>query len=390
MPWKVSHVVNERMKLVTRYEAGERMTDLAREFGISRKTAYKILKRYRESGPKGLYDLSRAPHSSPQKTPKAMVKLVLDLKDRYPTWGAKKIRWKLRFDHVGLAIPSAHTIHRILDREGLVKRRKRKKRILYSSNRLRSSRAPNDIWSADFKGHFRLGTKSYCYPLTISDHYSRFLLGCEALSSTKMIPATTFFRRVFEEYGLPKVIRTDNGAPFASWGLLGLTKLSAYWLKLGIELERIDPGHPEQNGRHERMHLTLKQDTARPPAANMLAQQERFDNFRTMYNEERPHEALMMRRPREMYQASNRSLPPENEPLEYPLHDLTLFVYGTGVVRVPRSNRLVHLSNALAREYVGLREIDDDTWLVSFSYVNLGVIRPRERRLQAFDLVEEE
>ena len=365
------------------------MTDLVREFGISRKTGYKILKRYRRLGPAGLYDLSRAPHHCPHRTDDATVALVLGLKARFPTWGAKKLRFELLRREPGLGFPSIDTIHRILRRNGLVKKRKRRQRITYSSGPLRRSAAPNDIWSADYKGHFRLGNRAYCYPLTIGDHYSRYLLECEALECTKSVPARTVFERVFEEYGLPDVIRTDNGSPFASRSLMGLTKLSVYWLKLGIDIERIEPGHPEQNGRHERMHLTLKQETTRPAAQNMLAQQERFDEFCRVYNTERPHEALGMRRPDDVYQASSRPLPSPVPDPEYPNHDDVVRVARSGQIRVPGHRNLLFLAHPLSGELVGLRELDDDRWLVSFAHIHLGVINRIEPRIRPFDVKDE-
>jgi hypothetical protein len=269
----------------------------------------------------------------------------------------------------------------------LVKTRKRRNRITYSGGSLRDSTSPNDIWAADYKGHFRLGDGPYCYPLTITDHQSRYLLACEALDNTKALPARTVFGQVFRKFGLPKVIRTDNGAPFASRGLLGLTKLSVYWLKLGIDLERIDPGHPEQNGRHERMHLTLKNETTRPAASNTLAQQERFDSFRQIFNCERPHESLGMKLPCAVYRPSRRTYP-DNGPgdPEYPLHDVACRVYAGGIFRPPGTPKTHYLCHALSGELVGLRELENDRWLVSFAHVDLGIIDLQNRCLEPCDL----
>ena len=388
MPWKSSCLVNERMKFVTRLEAGERMTDLTRELGISRKTGYKIWKRYKKAGPTGLYDESRAPRSSPHRTTEAMVALILELKSKYPTWGAKKLRWRLRRDHRGLKVPSIDTIHRILARHNLVKTRRRRSRFTYNSGALQFSTLPNDIWAVDYKGHFRLGAGPYCYPLTITDHESRFLLACEALDNTKALPARHVFEQVFSEFGLPKVIRSDNGAPFASRGLLGLTKLSVFWLKLGIDLERIEPGHPEQNGRHERMHFKLKNETTRPAASNALAQQERFDLFRDVFNCERPHESIGMRPPAVVYRPSKRSYPTGGpaDP-EYPLHDITRRVHGGGLFRPPNTTKTYYLCHALSGELVGLRELKDDCWLVSFAHVDLGVINLRTQSFEPNDVL---
>lgn len=388
MPWKASCLVNERMKFVARLEAGERMTDLSREFEISRKTGYKIWKRYKKLGPAGLYDESRVPRSCPHRTTEAVVELILGVKSQYPTWGAKKLRWRLRRKHRGLHIPSIVTIHRILDRHGLVKTRKKRNRITYSTSALRTSVRPNDIWAADYKGHFRLGGGPYCYPLTITDHESRFLLACEALDNTRTLPARTVFEQVFREFGLPKVIKTDNGAPFASRGLLGLTKLSVYWLKLGIDVERIEPGHPEQNGRHERMHLTLKNETTRPAAGNAIAQQERFDSFRRIFNSERPHESIGMKLPATVYRPSRKTYP-ENGPddPEYPLHDIACRVQCSGNFRPPGTTKFYYLSNALAGELVGLRELENNRWLVSFAHVDLGIINLQSQCLEPYDVL---
>ena len=277
MPWKVTEPMNERMRFVVRREAGERMTDLCAEFGISRKTGYKLWSRYQEFGPEGLYDVSRRPRRTPNQTPKDIQQLILALKQRRPSWGAKKLKVVLEQKHPGVKFPALSTINQLLARHGLVKRRKRRRKATYYQGELRQTSAPNEVWGADFKGEFRLGNRRYCYPLTVTDHFSRYLLGCEGLENTKGQPAKAVFEMIFREFGLPDAIRTDNGAPFASTGLAGLTRLSAWWIRLGISLERIEPGHPEQNGRHERMHLTLKQETTRPAADNELQQQERFD-----------------------------------------------------------------------------------------------------------------
>ena len=250
---------------------------------------------------------------------------------------------------------------------------------------LTKARAPHDVWCADFKGQFRLRNGRYCYPLTITDRFTRMLLCCEALESTKVESALLVFEKVFREHGLPKVIRTDNGVPFASKGLLGLSRLSVRWLRLGVWPERIELAHPEQNGQHERMHRVLKQETTRPAASNLLAQQERFDRFVDEYNHERPHEALDQQTPGSLYRVSTRKLGDDARP-EYPLDDLVLKVEDGGNVRFPKSGRVpTFISSALKGQYVGLRELDDGSWRVSFAGLALGTLDAKTKRFEPAD-----
>lgn len=349
------------------------MSDLCREFEISRKTGHKLKKRFEMHGVEGLYERSRRPKRSPQRTPQVIAERVVALRRKYPTWGPKKLRVRLQVLHPEIRWPAASTIGILLKDAGLVDGRKRRRRAWPTpASERRQSQGPNEVWCIDFKGQFRLGKGHYCYPLTVTDHYSRFLLGCEALEGTKADPAGRALEGVFRSYGLPRCMRSDNGSPFASTGLGGLTQLSVWLLRLGIELERIDPGHPEQNGRHERMHLTLKQDTTRPAADNSLQQQERFDEFRTRYNEERPHEALEMRTPASFYEPSSRKLPHTLEPPSYPLHDLHRNVSQAGCVRLEGHD--VYLSKALIGQRVGLTQLESATWLVSFMQMDLGYL----------------
>lgn len=380
MPWRVTEVLNERMRFVVRREAGERMIDLCREFGISRKTGYKFWNRYRELGPEGLGDFSRRPHRHPGRTPEEIRELVLEARLAHPTWGPKKLRALLQREHRGVCIPAASTIGELLNHKGLTERRRRRRRCSPTPVRqLTKAQAPNDVWCADFKGQFRLRDRRYCYPLTITDQHSRFLLGCESLESTRTEGAMATFVAAFQTYGLPKVIRTDNGTPFASTGLAGLSRLSVWWLRLGIRPERIEPGHPEQNGRHERMHLTLKQDTTRPPGANLLHQQELFDRFRTTFNEQRPHEALEMKRPADVYMASTQNYPDVLDSMAYSLHDRTCRVQVSGHIYVT-SECTVYLASSLATERVGLREIEPGQWLVTFLDIDLGYVDEATRQ----------
>lgn len=382
MPWRVTEVLNERMRFVVRREAGERMVDLCREFGISRKTGYKFWKRYKEAGPEGLGDFSRRPNRHPNRTPEEIQELVLTARGEHRTWGPKKLRALLQRQHPGVQIPAASTIGELLSREGLVRPRRRRRRCSPTPlDNLTQPEAANDVWCADFKGQFKTKDGKYCYPLTITDQHSRFLVACVALEGTGTEGAYAAFVEAFLTYGLPKVIRTDNGSPFASVGLWGLSRLSVWWRRLGIRPERIEPGHPEQNGQHERMHLTLKEDATRPAGDNLLQQQERFDDFRQTFNEVRPHEALNMQRPADLYTPSTHRYPLMLEEPEYPLHDRACHVFGCGHVYLG-PGCTVYLSKSLAGEKVGLREVDSRRWLVTFLDKDLGVIDEQSRRLE--------
>lgn len=385
MPWRVSSPVSERMLFVTRLKAGERMTDLCREFGISRKTGYKLRDRFERLGPKGLFDASRRPHRLARQTPAAVRELFIEARKAHPTWGAKKLRECIATEQPGIRLPAASTICDWLQRAGLAVPRRRVRRVTPYGDALRTSKAPNDIWCVDYKGQFRLGNGKYCYPLTITDHFSRYLLACEGFEAINGDSARAVFEQLFETYGLPKAIRSDNGAPFASRGLLGLSRLSVFWLKLGIVPERIQPAHPEQNGRHERMHRTLKAETTRPAGATLLQQQERFDRFREEYNEERPHEALNQKCPAKIYRASSRPYRGTPE-LNYPLHDRIVRVYPSGHTNVlGRRSGSLFISEALAGENIGVRELEDGRLLLSFAAVDLGHLDPETNRFHPID-----
>lgn len=371
MPWKECNPMSEKILFISKLLSGERMTDVCWHFGISRKTGYKIWNRFLEHGESAFVDQSRRPLTSPNRTPDAIVDLIIDFRLAHPTWGPKKIKVELGRRNPGISIPAASTIGEILSMKNLVKRRKRRRRASPSPLPLSESKSPNDIWCADFKGHFRMKDKNYCYPLTISDHFSRFLLCCDAQENTQGVPVKSVFANTFTEYGLPKIIRVDNGVPFASVGLLGLSKLSVWWLRLGICVERIEPGHPEQNGRHERMHLTLKQGACRPPSSNIFTQQERFDSFREEYNSKRPHEALNMKYPKDIYEPSSKAFTEELEELTYPLHDCTRKIGKSGEFRY--KDKRIYVSQALAGENIGFREIDPQIYVVHFMDNELGI-----------------
>lgn len=372
--------MDERMKFVARLLEGEMMSGLCGEFGISRKTGYKIWNRYQKNGVEAFADRSRRPYRYANQLPMQVEKTIVRLKREKPSWGAPKIRELLCRQYPEIPVPAKSTVHAVLDRNGLVNRRRRKRGIPAEGTPLSFSKAPNDLWCSDYKGEFMLGDQRYCYPLTITDHASRFLLACEGLETTKEVYAFSVFERVFREYGLPKAIRTDNGVPFASPNaLFNLSRLSVWWLRLGIEIERIKPGHPEQNGRHERMHLTLKKEATKPAGRNFLQQQEKFDRFIEEYNTQRPHEALGMRCPAEVYTPSKRSYegPPD---VEYPFHDRTVIVTHCG--RICVGKRKINLSQVFAGQPIGLREVADGIWLVSFMDYDLGYFDDEDNRVE--------
>ena len=380
MPWKESSVMEERLCFVGRLLDGEGMTDVCREFGISRKTGYKIFDRYKEHGLAALTDRSRRPVRYANQLPQPIESLIVRLKGEKPL-GARKIRELLLRRLAGdVRVPAKSTIHAVLDRHGLVKRIGRA-RHRATGTPLSPGGASNDLWCADFKGEFKLGNGRYCYPLTVTDQASRFLLLCEALESTREHTAVTAFERLFAERGLPIAIRSDNGVPFASPNaLFNLSKLSVWWLRLGITIERIKPGHPQQNGRHERMHLTLKKEATRPPGMNSLQQQGRFDAFVHEFNTERPHEALAMKCPAELYAASPRRYHGLPE-LTYPFHDRDMLVTACG--RICLHRKKINISTVLAGQKLGIKEVDDGIWLVSFSHYDLWILRSGAENLAA-------
>jgi transposase InsO family protein len=383
MPWQECSVMEERLRFVARILDGEAMSEVCREFGISRKTGYKIFDRYREHGLEALTDRSRRPVRYANQLPAQIERLIVTAKRDKPHWGARKIRELLVRRLAGdVRVPAKSTIHAVLDRNGLVKRMG-KRRNRAAGTPLSQGAEPNALWCADFKGEFKLGNGRYCYPLTVTDHASRFLLLCEALESVREELAFTAFERLFQERGLPFAIRSDNGVPFASPnGLFNLSKLSVWWLRLGIAIERIKPGHPQQNGRHERMHRTLKEQATRPAGMNSLQQQAMFDAFLEEFNTERPHEAIDMKCPAEVYAPSLK--PYDGLPdVEYPLHDRDITVTACG--RICMHRKKINISTALAGQNLGIKEVDDGIWLVSFMSYDLGYIDLEQKTLQPLD-----
>lgn len=367
MAWKVSCVMDERMQFLGEVLKEERsFSALCREFGISRKTGYKWVARYRSEGPAGLRDRSRVPHSHPHGVDGELRARVVECKRQHMDWGPKKVRARLRGHHPERRWPAASTIGDILKAEGLVVARRMRRKATPSTQPLAHADGPNAVWCADFKGWFRTGNGARCTPLTISDAFSRYLVRCQGLGgSTGYLVVRPLFDAAFREFGLPKAIRTDNGPPFASVGLGGLSRLSVWWLKLGIIPERIEPGHPEQNGRHERMHRTLREGAISPPASTLRQQQRAFDCFVRSYNEERPHEALGQNPPASIYSPSSRPYPTRLLPTdEYPRGWVIRKVKDSG--RIKWQGHELHLSGALTGNYVGFEPLDDATWLVHF------------------------
>ena len=374
--------MDERMRFVARRYEGEKMAPLCAEFGISRKTGYKIFERYKHCGVQAFTDRSRRPYRQANRLPPQLEAHIIRLKREYPGWGAPKIREKLRRQSTAPHLPAISTVHAVLDRHGLVKHRRRR-RSGATGTALSRPTAPNALWCADYKGEFMLGNRRYCYPLTITDFASRYLLTCEALTTTQEKFAFTAFERTFKEFGLPAAIRTDNGVPFASGhALYGLSRLSVWWLRLGIQIERIQPGQPQQNGRHERMHLTLKREATKPAAANVLQQQARFDAFVQQFNHERPHQALEMKVPADLYVRSPRVYR-GLEDLSYPFHDGTFTVTTCG--RICFKGQKVNLSQVFAGQNVGVTQVGERIWLVTFMHYDLGYFDDETCRLEPIE-----
>jgi putative transposase len=374
--------MDERLKFIARLLDGDKMAELCREFGVSLKTGYKILNRYNTCGLQGLTDRSRRPYRQANQLPAPIEALIVRLKQDKPSWGAPKIRERLVRLYPDVHRPAISTVHAVLDRHGLVKRRSRR-RNKANGTPLSRPFQPNELWCADYKGEFMLADRRYCYPLTVTDFASRYLIACEALSTTKEAYAFSVFESAFKEFGLPRAIRTDNGVPFASPNaLFNLSKLSVWWLRLGIEIERIKPGNPQQNGRHERMHLTLKLETTKPAAHNFLQQQAKFDDFIDCYNKERPHQALNMQCPAERYVPSTRTYQGLPQ-LDYPFHDKTVTVTTCG--RICFNRQKINLSQVFAGQNVGIKQTSDEIWLVTFMHYDLGYFDDETCRLEPID-----
>lgn len=387
MPWRHVDAKSERLQFVR--DARARLvsfTELCALYGISRITGYKWLHRAEQSGLDFLEALSRRPHTCPHATPRELQERLLDARRHHPLWGPRKllalVRRQDRRRGADFAWPARSTVAELLKRHGLTAKRRRRVARGHPGRPLTPMTAPNVIWTADYKGQFRLGDGHYCFPLTVQDGFRRYLLGCRSLAGTSTDESRPIFQRLFQEYGLPEIIRTDNGVPFATNALARLSQLSVWWIRLGIYPELIEPAHPEQNGRHERMHRTLKRATARPPAPTARSQQQRFDLFRSEYNLVRPHEALGDATPASLYTCSPRPYPNTPPEVEYPSHFEVRLVSTNGGIRW--EHRWVNVSHVLGGEYVGLEEVDDGEWDLYFGRMRLG--RFHERLLRVEDV----
>jgi len=378
MPWKETSAMDQRVQLIADWLSGEyRKTELCRIYGVSRPTADKWIGRYAESGLPGLEELGRGPHHHPNQTAADLRALIVQTKLQRQHWGPKKVLDWLRRERPELKWPADSTAGEILKRAGLVQARKRRRRVAPYSEPFRECRAPNQSWSADFKGDFVLGNGRRCYPLTISDNFSRYLLLCRALERPRYEEVRCWFEWVFREAGLPEVIRTDNGVPFASLALGGISQLSKWWIKLGIKPERIQPGKPAQNGRHERMHRTLK--AAVGAQRDLQQQQRRYDPFLEEYNWERCHEALQRKTPGSVHCTSPRSYPAKLSEVQYESGVTVRQVRHNGEIKW--RGELIYVSEVLAKEPVGLKPIDDHKWEVRYSFHRLGVLDEKTKNI---------
>ncbi len=382
MPWMETSPMEQRAQFIHDHRLNVyTTTELCARYSISRKTGYKWLARFDEAGRQGLQDRSRAPHACPHRIADDVAALICAARQHHPSWGPRKLVDWLRPRHPGVDLPAISTAGDLLARRGLVPKRRRRRRYQHPGVVPATTTQPNDLWTADFKGHFRTRDGIYCYPLTVADQHTRYLLACHGLLSTKGHGVRPVFEQLFREYGVPRAIRTDNGVPFATIGIHGLSQLNVWWLRLGIQHQRILPAHPQQNGAHERMHKTLKGEAIRPPRSTLATQQRAFNAFRRLYNEERPHAALHGRTPASLYRASPREYPGTLPPVEYPGHFIVKRVTNAGTIRFKK--RLLFLATALTHHPVGLEEVADGIWSLHFCHVLLGRIDERDYVIRA-------
>jgi putative transposase len=378
MPWTTTCPMEQRECFIADVRAGlYSMTELCARYGISRPTGYKWLARADDGGRAALADRSRAPHHCPHRIPGPIAEILCTARRKHPQWGPKKLLQYLEPRHRRItAWPAISTVGDLLAREGLVTKRRRRRRAVHPGTVPPHTTEPNDLWAADFKGQFRTGDGIYCYPLTITDQHSRFLLTCHSLRNVQTVGAKPAFERAFREYGLPRAIRTDNGVPFATQAIHGLSQLNVWWMRLGIQHQRILPAHPQQNGAHERMHKTLKAGAIRPPRATLPAQQRAFDTFRREYNEVRPHDTLGGQTPASVYRPSPREYPRRLPAIDYPGHYLVKRITSGGTFRFGR--RLLFLATPLEGYDVGLDEVEDGIWSIYFCHVLIARFDERE------------
>lgn len=381
MPWREVSPMDQKVRFIADVERDEAsFVELCSRYRISRKTGYKWVDRYKEESVAGLSDRSRRPETSPTLTAPDLVEKIVELRKAHPSWGGRKLRDILTRRDAKTMWPAGSTCCEIIKREGLVKTRRRRRFPGHPGPPTRAIDEPNSTWTTDFKGQFKTRDGEYCYPLTVLDGYSRFLLGCQGLASTKTELSKPVFTRLFSEYGLPRVIRSDNGTPFATTALGRLSTLSVWWIRLGIFPELIEPSSPQQNGAHERMHRTLKQETQRPPKGNLQAQQVCFNRFRAEYNDVRPHDALGGDTPASRYHPSLRPFPRKLPQVEYPKHFEERYVSANGGIRWKCAR--VNVTHTLEAQFVGLEEVGDGLWDVYFGPILLGRMDERTLRIE--------
>ena len=388
MPWTEIRAMDTRLCFIASYlRQEEAMSGLCLRYGISRKTGYKWVGRYLEAGAAGLEERSSAPHRLVHAISATIADPILALRRQRPTWGPRKLLARLAQDWPEMAWPAASTVGDLLRREGLSQPRRRRREQAASTVPLLAPRAANESWSADFKGWFRTGDGVRCEPLTVADGYSRYLLACQAVARTGVAEVRPILERLFREHGMPRALRTDNGAPFASpTGLGGLSQLSVWLLKLDVWPDRIAPGRPDQNGRHERMHRTLAAEPAQSPAASLAAQQRRFDLWREDFNHQRPHEALGQRCPGAFYTASPRAYPERIRDWGYPADHHARRVSHDGYIRWQEAR--IYVSEALAKETIALAQRDDEDWIIRFRGFDLAILADAGHQLQRSALAQ--
>jgi putative transposase len=380
VPWKETTPVEERTVFIRAWEASVfTMGELCEHFGVSRKTGHKWIRRYLEDGVEGLGDRSRAPHGCAHRTASEVEAAIIAMRRMRSRWGPKKIIEELRRVEPERRWPAVSTAGAVLARAGLVRARRRQRRWGHPHQPLRPPEGCNELWTIDFKGEFRLGDRTVCYPLTIQDRWSRYVLACRGMAAPKQEAVQSEMEQVFRAVGLPERIRSDNGEPFASQGLAGLTRLNVWWMRLGIRHERTEKARPDQNGAHERMHRELKADTARPPACNLRAQQADFDLFVETYNDVRPHEGIGQQRPFELWRPSPRRYPKRLDEPEYPGHFEVRRVHSGGEISF--RNRMCFVSQSLAGQSIGLEPVDDGVWSLVFATTLLGRFDERANRI---------
>ena len=381
MPWSETTTMDTKEQFIRDWLTHRHtVSDLCARYGVSRKTGYKWITRYIEHGPDGLMERSHANHHVHNRTDPRIEEALVALRKKHSKWGGKKLLNILGEKHPDWILPAESTACDIFKRNNLVRKTAKRKKIGHPGKPGGLITAPNTCWSVDFKGQFRMRDGNYCFPLTVTDNFSRYLLACKALEGTSMDPVKAVFTRLFYEYGLPDWMRSDNGTPFAAYTLGRLSRLSVWWIRLGILPDLIQPGRPQQNGKHERIHKTLKAETTKPPAGNSRAQQRKFNVFMDEFNNVRPHESLGMKTPAKIYVPSTRPMPHKLPEIEYPDHFEVRYVSATGGIKWKCD--WYNVSSVLVGEYVGLEEVDDDQWDIYFGPIKLGRLHEHSGKIE--------